>query len=141
MDVQGILGMDPDIRNGFSAIRVAFHVRRSLLGIPVVDLRYRLRCEHHWIPGGGFWLKFDEVEGDLDHVMSVIRLQPEALPDGGGAGTRVRYRTVVGAHYPLKLALLAPFTDQAVLRHLEAFRAWVHAEGPAEVPALRAALG
>ena len=26
MDVQGILGMDPDIRNGFSAIRVAFHV-------------------------------------------------------------------------------------------------------------------
>jgi len=26
MDIQGILGMDPDVRNGFSAIRVAFDI-------------------------------------------------------------------------------------------------------------------
>lgn len=121
-------------------LRVAFHVGRRVLGIPILDLQYTLRCEHHWIPGGGFWIKFDEVKGDLDHVMTIIQIQPH-LQDDGSTASRVRYRAVVGAHYPLKLALLSPFTDQAVYRHLLAFRGWVHETHSVEAPALEAAVG
>lgn len=103
-----------------SGHRVEFIIERSLFGIPFYRFFYSLRTEVHSLGRDAFFIKFDDVQGDLHYVLTIVEFRPH-----GEASTRMSYKSVIGDPFRFKRTLMTLFGPSELDRHLKAFKRYV----------------
>lgn len=113
--------------------RVEFEWAKELWGLPLSKLTYSLRCEHHSLGRDTFFIKFDEAEGDLKYLLTVVEFRaadPVAHPDS----TLLTYKSVIGDPWRFRRTLLMLFGPAELSRHLKAFDHYVQGAYAEERP-------
>ena len=93
-----------------------FHLERSMLGLPLLSLRYSLRARHYRRGDRHFVLHFDDVHGDLCHVSTVVEFEAISLNE-----SVFRYKTVISDPSRLRSALLRSSGKADLKAHMGAF--------------------